>query len=175
MNNMLNKFKKFMVIAAAAVMLSAGFATVAPHEAHAAHWADKQMNWALNNGYITVDLRDSLASRQDAWLIMGRAWRDWPGMNRTGASNYVSQYRVAEDGRPTDLVTRQEMAAFIYNFNNLAYTNKPWPGFLAVNVWAVSRGIYDGTRQNSYATRAEVVTMVYNAKKKGFLTAPGGM
>ncbi|MED3397887.1 protein phosphatase 2C, partial [Bacillus wiedmannii] len=43
---MLKKIKKFMVVVAAAVMLSAGFATVAPKEA-SAHWADTQMNWAF--------------------------------------------------------------------------------------------------------------------------------
>ncbi|MRC32365.1 protein phosphatase 2C, partial [Bacillus thuringiensis] len=49
---MLKKLKKFMIVAAAAVMLSAGFATVAPKEA-SSHWAYNQMNWAMRKGIIT--------------------------------------------------------------------------------------------------------------------------
>lgn len=44
-----------MIVAIAAIMLSAGFTTAAPNEAHAAHWAGDQMRWALNSGYITAD------------------------------------------------------------------------------------------------------------------------
>ncbi|WP_336992935.1 protein phosphatase 2C [Bacillus toyonensis] len=165
---MLKKLKKIMVVAAAAVMLSAGFATIAPKEA-SAHWADTQMNWALNNGYLTADLRDNLATRQDAWLIMGRVWQDYPDFTMKGAHNLASQLRVAEDGRPTNWVTREEMGSFLYSFRYLAYTNKPWPGFPTTTTWAVGNGIYDGSRPQAFATRAEVVTMIYTANRKGLL------
>ncbi|MGE1052282.1 DUF4179 domain-containing protein [Bacillus sp. GFa4/2] len=166
---MLKKLKKIMVVAAAVVMLSVGFATISPNAA-SAHWADQHMNWALDNGYVTVDLRDSLAVRQDAWLIMIRAYQGpYHDATMKHAHNMASQLRVAEDGRPTDLVTRQEMATFLYNFRYLAYSNKPWPGFGTTSNWAVRNGIFDGSRPQAYATRAEVVTMIHNAKTKGLL------
>ncbi|EJQ93127.1 hypothetical protein IGW_02728 [Bacillus cereus ISP3191] len=164
---MLKKIKKIMVIATAVVMLSVGFATLSP-KAASAHWADTHMNWALNKGYITADLRDNLEIRQNAWLIMVRAWNDAPGIGMDGAHNFARQLRVA-DGRPLNHVTRQEMASFIYNFRNLAYTNKTWPGFSTTNAWAVRNKIYDGSRPTDYATRAEVVTMIHNADKRGLL------
>ncbi len=166
---MLNKLKKFMVIAAAAVMLSVGFATISPNAA-SAHWADKQMNWALDKGYVTADLRDNLATRQDSWLIMLRAYNNgYYNHTMQSAHNMASQLRVAEDGRPTNWVTREEMATFLYNFRYLAYTNTPWPGFGTTSNWAVRNGIFDGSRPQAFATRAEVVTMIYNAKTKGLL------
>ncbi|MEC3467685.1 protein phosphatase 2C [Bacillus tropicus] len=165
---MLKKIKKFIVVAATTITLAAGFATISP-QAASAHWADTQMNWALNNGYVTADMRDSLATRQDAWLIMTRAWNDAPGIGLTGAHNFAKQLRIAEDGRPTNWVTREEMATFLYNLRYIAFTNKPWPGFGTTSNWAARNGIFDGSRPQAFATRGEVVTMIYRANKKGLL------
>ncbi|UYX50584.1 protein phosphatase 2C [Bacillus thuringiensis] len=161
---MLNKLKKFMVIAAATVMLSVGFATISPNAA-SAHWADKQMNWAFNKRIITADLRDSYATRQDAWLMITRATQPLFLMGGyEEARQSVIKRRISDGTRGTNWVTRNEMAAMIFN-----YTAKdrdgwtPQGGFEEAIKWGRIYGYYDGTRGNDAATRAEVVTMLYNA------------
>ncbi|UFI00682.1 protein phosphatase 2C [Bacillus toyonensis] len=156
---MLKKFKKFMIVAAAAVMLSAGFATAAPNEAHAAHWADDHMNWAMRYGYITSDLRDSYATRQDTWLIMTRVIFERGGLDYNYARSYVINHGISDGTRGTNWVTRQEVAAMIYNNHH-----SDRPGFAATNAYAVKWYIFDGTRPTEPATRAEVVTMLHKAK-----------
>ncbi|SLK20510.1 protein phosphatase 2C [Bacillus toyonensis] len=164
---MLKKLKKFMIVAAAAVMLSAGFATAAPKEAHAAHWADKQMNWAFSHGYISADLRDNYATRQDAWLIMAR-WAHqglfWGGYE--DARKFVVNDHISDGTRGTNWVTRNEMAAMIYNHTSPDQSGwTPNGGFEEAIKWGRFFGIYDGSRGNDPATRAEVVTMLYNARR----------
>ncbi|WP_088312213.1 protein phosphatase 2C [Bacillus cereus] len=164
---MLKKLKKVIIIAAAAVMLSAGFATAAPNEAHAAHWADKQMKWALSYGYVRADLRDNYATRQDAWLIMARwAHQGYFMGSYEDARKFVVKDRISDGTRGTNWVTRNEMAAMIYNYtspNQGGWT--PNGGFEEAIKWGRFFGIYDGTRGNDPATRAEVVTMLYNARR----------
>ncbi|MGX5472627.1 protein phosphatase 2C [Bacillus toyonensis] len=158
---MLQKLKKIVVVAAAAVMLSAGFATIAPKEA-SAHWADNNMKWALARGYITVDLRDSLATRQDAWLIFTRSLRKSSGYNYESARNYLMSRGITDGTRGTNWVTRDEMMGMIYA---RATGNKAWNpnnGFGDARAFGVYSRIYDGTRGSNFATRAEVVTMIRN-------------
>ncbi|WP_208731379.1 protein phosphatase 2C [Bacillus sp. COPE52] len=160
MEKMFKKTKKFMVVAAAAVMLSAGFATVAPNEAHAAHWADKQMNWAKKTGIITVDLRDSLTTRQDTWVMIARMELH-SGVSLAQARNYVMNDGISDGTRGTDRITRIEAVAMM---NKVAgYGRAKWDP-AGTNWLGKEIGIYDGTRDNDYATRAEVVTMLYNAQ-----------
>ncbi|MFT9870008.1 protein phosphatase 2C [Bacillus mobilis] len=166
MEKMLKKIKKFIVVAAATITLSAGFATISP-QAASAHWADTQMDWAFNKGIINTDLRDSPATRQDAWLIMERLYTGANGYNYNDARSFARQLRIAEDGRPTNWVTREEMGSFLYSFRYIAYTNKSWPGFGTTTTWATGNGIFDGSRPQDVATRAEVVTMIYRTYKKG--------
>ncbi|QWG52454.1 protein phosphatase 2C [Bacillus mycoides] len=160
---MLKKIKKFMIVAAAAVMLSAGFATVAPNEAHAAHWADKQMNWAFSNRIITADLRDSYATRQDAWLMITRATRPLFLGGFEDARKSVVERGISDGTRGTNWVTRNEMAAMIFNYTALDSNGwTPQGGFEEAIKWGRIYGYFDGTRGNDAATRAEVVTMLYN-------------
>lgn len=166
---MLKKIKKFMVVAAAAIMLSVGFATAAPNEAHAAHWADKQMNWAMNRGYITADLRDNLATRQDAWLILTRAIKGQGGYDYNYARQFLGYLDVTDGTRGTNWVTRDEMAGMLYQYRLKSPAWSPETGFYNSNNWAKSAGIFDGTRGNAFATRAEVVSMIYNASINGKL------
>ncbi|WP_142313388.1 protein phosphatase 2C, partial [Bacillus toyonensis] len=151
----------------AAVMLSVGFATAAPNEAHAAHWADKQMQWGLNNGYIRADLRDNYATRQDAWLILARwAQRGYFMGNYEDARKYVLKHRMSDGTRGTEWVTRNEMVAMIYNYT--ARDHDGWTshgGFAEAIRWGRLMGVYDGTRGNDAATRAEVITMLYNYRR----------
>ncbi|MFP3379694.1 protein phosphatase 2C [Bacillus sp. SIMBA_069] len=167
---MLNKLKKFMLVAAAAVMLSAGFATVAPNEAHAAHWADKQMRWAFNEGIITADLRDNLATRQDAWLMLFRTWAPYEssiqGTGYGSARNYVIREEISDGLRGTNWVTRDEMMGMIYQAFGVGRAWIPEYGFSLSRKWAIRNGIYDGSRGNDFATRAEVVAMLYNANAR---------
>ncbi|MCV5435326.1 hypothetical protein OFN37_40105, partial [Escherichia coli] len=69
------------------------------------------MNWAFNKGIINTDLRDSPATRQDAWLIMERLYTGANGYNYNDARSFARQLRIAEDGRPTNWVTREEMGS----------------------------------------------------------------
>ncbi|MGK3615014.1 protein phosphatase 2C [Bacillus cereus] len=159
---MLKKLRKFMVIAAAAVMLSAGFATVAPKEA-SAHWADTQMNWAFNKGIITADLRDGLATRQDVWIMIARWDGNYVG-NYEKARQYVVRNGISDGTRGTNWVTRNETVAMLYNY---FYGNGGWTpnkGFGNAFSWGRTVGVYDGSRGNDAATRAEVVTMIYNTR-----------
>ncbi|AXK21506.1 protein phosphatase 2C [Bacillus sp. COPE52] len=163
MEKMLKRLKKIMVVAAAAVMLSAGFVTVAPKEA-AAHWADPEMNWAMNRGYITADLRDSLATRQDMWLIITRVDNRSGGYNYNAARNYVINRGISDGTRGTNWITRSEAAAMVLR---MKYQNIKWDpevGFADTDRAAKSLGFFDGTRGNSFATRAEVVSMLFRAK-----------
>ncbi|MEH7753615.1 protein phosphatase 2C [Bacillus toyonensis] len=162
---MFKKFKKFMMFAAAAIMLSAGFATAAPHEAHAAHWADNQMHWAFNKGIITADLRDSFATRQDAWLMISRWNGNFVG-NYEQARQYMMRKGLSDGTRGTNWVTRNEFIGMLYKMRT---GNSPWnpnTGFQAANYWGSEFYIFDGTRGNDAATRAEVISMMYNYNKK---------
>ncbi len=165
MEKMLKKLKKFMVVAVAGIMLSTGFATVAPNEAHVAHWADKQMNWAFNKRIITADLRNNYATRQDAWLMISSATQPLFLFNGyEQARQSVIKNRISDGTRGTDWVTRNEMVAMIYNYT--ARDHDGWTshgGFEEAIRWGRIMGIYDGSRGNDPATRAEVVTMLYNA------------
>ncbi|HFR4145193.1 TPA: protein phosphatase 2C [Bacillus cereus] len=160
---MLKKLKKLMVVAAAAVMLSAGFATVAPNEAHAAHWADIQMKWAFKKGIVTADLRDNLATRQDTWIMIAR-WLGRSPSNYDQARKFVVDWRISDGTRGTDLVTRDEVVAMLHNRYMHGHISgwTPSGGFSNARDWGVSQGIYDGSRGNAFATRAEVVTMLFN-------------
>ncbi|WP_242248931.1 protein phosphatase 2C [Bacillus cereus group sp. BfR-BA-01523] len=163
MENMLKKLKKFMIVAAAAVMLSVGFATVAPQEA-SAHWADPEMNWAMNRGYITADLRDSLATRQDMWLIITRVDTRSSGYSYNTARNYVINQGISDGSRGTNWITRSEAAAMVLN---MRYQNIKWDpevGFYDTDRYAKFFGFFDGTRGNDFATRAEVISMLFRAK-----------
>ncbi|MDO8161671.1 protein phosphatase 2C [Bacillus toyonensis] len=158
---MLKKIKKFMVVAAAAVMLSAGFATVAPKEA-SAHWADNQMNWAKKTGIITADLRDSLATRQDMWLMSMRfVYKTSGDFTYEDARSYAIRYGISDGTRGTNWITRSEAAAMVYQIRYDSVWN-PTDGFYYSDRRAKAKGIFDGTRGNDFATRAEVVTMLYN-------------
>ncbi|MGM2415624.1 protein phosphatase 2C [Bacillus cereus group sp. BceL062] len=159
---MLKKLKKIMVVAAAAVMLSAGFATVAPKEA-SAHWSDTQMNWAMRNGIITAYMADSLATRQDMWLMITR-------YNHGGAVNvsyddarrHVINNGISDGSRGTNWITRSEAAAMVSQMRHYSMWSSE-NGFYFSDLRAKQLGIFDGTRGNDFATRAEVVTMLYNA------------
>ncbi|USK99911.1 protein phosphatase 2C [Bacillus tropicus] len=160
---MLKKLKKVIIIAAAAVMLSAGFATAAPNEAHAAHWADNQMNWAFNKGIITADLRDSLATRQDVWIMIARWDGNYVG-NYEKARQYVVRNGISDGTRGTNWVTRNETVAMLYNYFYGSGGWNPNKGFGDAFSWGRTVGVYDGSRGNDAATRAEVVTMIYNTR-----------
>ncbi|MCU5376173.1 protein phosphatase 2C [Bacillus cereus] len=161
MENMLKKLKKFMIVTAAAVMLSVGFATVAPQEA-SAHWADIEMNWAFKNGYVTADLRDSLATRQDTWLMITRVDTKSSGYNYDIARNYVIRRDISDGSRGTNWITRSEAAAMILLMNHRGIaTWDPAYGFAKTDMWAKRFGFFDGTRGNEFATRAEVVSMLF--------------
>ncbi|MFP3379695.1 protein phosphatase 2C [Bacillus sp. SIMBA_069] len=164
---MLNKLKKFMVVTAAAVMLSTGFATVAPKEAHAAHWADDVMEWAMVRSYILVDMRDSLATRQDMWLILTRAKNRSAGYNYESARDFVKNSRISDGTRGTNWVTRDEAATMA--LQAMGYYNIYHPSFNFTRTFGIKHYIYDGTRGDEFATRAEVVSMIYfAAHSKGF-------
>nr|WP_157405308.1 protein phosphatase 2C [Bacillus cereus] len=162
MEKMLKKLKKFMVVAAAAVMLSAGFATVAPKEAYAAHWADDQMNWAKSKGYITSDMRDSLATRQDSWLIFTRYIKKSRGYDYNSARKLLMSRGISDGTRGTSWITRDEMMGMIYARDTGYKAWNPSNGFENARNFGISRFIYDGSRGNAFATRAEIVTMIFN-------------
>lgn len=162
MESMLKKLKKFMIVAAAAIMLSAGFATVAPKEA-SAHWADSQMNWAMKKGIITSYNPDSLATRQDMWLMMTRDILGWSGDFGYDYARYTLMGLHITDGtRGSDWVTRSEAAAMILAKKGIQLWS-PEAGFYYSDQRARQLGIFDGTRGSNFATRAEVVSMIYNA------------
>ncbi|PEJ17856.1 protein phosphatase 2C [Bacillus toyonensis] len=165
---MLKKLKKIMVVAAAAVMLSAGFATVAPKEA-SAHWADTQMDWAKRNKIINTDLRDNYATRQDYWLMFARyLWS--ANISYAQARNYLmsaGSHPITDGTRGTDFITRNEAVAMMYNKENFGGAWQPGIGFEWSRAWGARYSIFDGKRGNDLATRAEVVTMIYNGFKTG--------
>ncbi|PHG12296.1 protein phosphatase 2C [Bacillus toyonensis] len=164
MENMLKKLKKFMIVAAAAVTLSVGFATFAPKEA-SAHWADPQINWALQNKIITADMRDSLATRQDMWLMMMRKeWKYHSDYNFNSAQAFVVVHGYSDGSRGTNWVTRSEAAAMASSLAGYMKLWNPATGFSGSDRRAKKLGIFDGTRGNEFATRAEVVTMIYNSR-----------
>ncbi|HDR3908580.1 protein phosphatase 2C [Bacillus toyonensis] len=158
---MLKKLKKIMVVAAAAVMLSAGFATVAPKEA-SAHWADTQMNWAMKYKIITSDSRDSYATRQDTWLMLSR-YLVKNNYSYAGARNYLMSGGLTDGTRGTDRVTRNEVVAMLYQRCNWGPAWDSELGFERSRAWGARYSIFDGKRGNDFATRAEVVSMLYNA------------
>ncbi|SCC46169.1 protein phosphatase 2C [Bacillus wiedmannii] len=160
---MLKKLKKFMIVAAAAVMLSVGFATAAPNEAHAAHWADKQMNWAMNEGYITADMRDNLATRQDVWLILTRYYANSgePHNSYEEARQFVQKNNISDGSRGTNWITRNELVGMLYQKYYWTNAWTPEGGFSKAIAWGKARGLFDGTRGNDFATRAEVITILY--------------
>lgn len=161
MESMLKKLKKFMIVASAAIMLSAGFATVAPKEA-SAHWAENKMNWAMRNGIITSYNPDNLATRQDMWLMIIRYGHGKSGyFNYEDARSYVIKYGISDGSRGTNWITRSEAAAMV---SQIKYDSVWYPeeGFYYSDLRAKAMGIFDGTRGNDFATRAEVVTMLYN-------------
>ncbi|MGN4717867.1 protein phosphatase 2C [Bacillus cereus group sp. MYBK226-2] len=168
MGQMLKKLKKIIVVAATAVMLFAGFATVTPNEA-SAHWADGAMDWGLRNGYITADLRDSYATRQDTWLILTRIATDHSGgSNYDAARKYVMSNKISDGTNPQNYVTRFQVIQMIHR------TKSPKNLYLGdadgrALDWAVKKGIYDGTRNSDPATRAEVMTMMRQAWLVGAL------
>ncbi|MGG1289735.1 MULTISPECIES: protein phosphatase 2C [Bacillus cereus group] len=158
---MLKKLKKIMVVVAAAVMLSAGFATVAPKEA-SAHWADGAMDWGLRNGYITADLRDNYATRQDTWLIITRVANDLSGGSSYAASrNYVMNRKISDGSNPQAYVTREQVYTMLYR---VAYPNAygTMEDHKALG-WAVKNRITTDGRRADFATRAEVMTMIRQA------------
>ncbi|PEL40242.1 protein phosphatase 2C [Bacillus toyonensis] len=163
---MLKKLKKIMVVAAAAVTLSVGFATFSPKEA-SAHWADTQINWAFNNSIITADMRDSLATRQDMWLMMLRhEFKNlyYSDYNYNTARNYAVLHGYTDGTRGTNWVTRSEAAAFASSMAGYKNIWNSATGFSESDRRAKNLGIFDGTRGNEFATRAEVVTMIYNSR-----------
>ncbi|MGH0424235.1 protein phosphatase 2C [Bacillus pretiosus] len=171
---MLKKFKRFMVVAAAAVMLSAGFATFAPKEA-SAHWADTQMDWAKKHKIITADLRDSYATRKDSWLMLARYFSN-TNFSYEGARRHVMSrglYPLTDGTRGNDLITRNEFVAMLYNQENFGGAWDPELGFERSRAWGARYSIFDGKRGNDFATRAEVISMLYNACKNGIV--PGKM
>ncbi|MGG4560866.1 protein phosphatase 2C [Bacillus toyonensis] len=162
MENMLKKLKKVMVVAVAGIMLSTGFATVAPNKAHAAHWADEQMKWAKSNGYITADMRDSLATRQDVWLIFTRYIKNSRGYDYNSARKFLMSRGISDGTRGTDLITRDEMMGMIYAKDTRRKAWNPSNGFGDARNFGINRFIYDGSRGNAFATRAEIITMIFN-------------
>ncbi|MGK3616508.1 protein phosphatase 2C [Bacillus cereus] len=164
---MLKKIKKIMVVVAAAIMLSAGFATIAPKEA-SAHWADGAMDWGLRNGYITADLRDNYATRQDTWLILTRITTDHSGGSTYDAARkYVMSNKISDGTNPQNYVTRFQVIQMISRTKYHSYFLGTGDN-LALE-WAVKKGIYDGTRNGDPATRAEVMTMMRQAWLVGAL------
>ncbi|MGU3355155.1 protein phosphatase 2C [Bacillus sp. M5A3_1b] len=155
-----------MVVVAAAVMLSAGFATVAPKEA-SAHWADGAMDWGLRNGYITADLRDSYATRQDTWLIITRVANDLSGgSSYTASRNYVMNRKISDGSNPQAYVTRGQVCQMLYRAAHPgAYGTIDDHGAYS---WARAKKIVQeadgrGARVAEAATRAEVMTMIRQA------------
>lgn len=152
-----------MIVAAAAVTLSTGFATVAPQEAQAAHWADLDMRWAFKNGIVTADLRDNLATRQEAWLMIYRyrMGESMPGKGYADARAYVISRHFSDGSRGTDWITRNEMIGMLYQGlgNGSAWDSKY--GFSRVRQWGMNHGFYDGSRGNDFATRAEIISMLH--------------
>ncbi|MGH1285303.1 protein phosphatase 2C [Bacillus toyonensis] len=166
MEKMFKKIKKFMIVATAAFMLSVGFATVAPKEA-SAHWADTQMNWAFKREIVTADMRDSLATRQDTWLMITRTVLGGKfNIDYGSARDYVMSIGMTDGSRGTSWVTRSEVASMALHMYEGVYTDIKWDpkwGFVYTDFEAENLGIFDGTRGNEFATRAEVITMIYNA------------
>ncbi|HDX9614322.1 TPA: protein phosphatase 2C [Bacillus toyonensis] len=155
-----------MVVAAAVETLSAGFATVAPKEA-SAHWADTQMDWAFKREIVTADMRDSLATRQDTWLMITRTVLGGKfNIDYGSARDYAISIGMTDGANGTNWVTRSEVASMvlhIYECIYLDFKRDPKWGFVYTDFEAENLGIFDGTRGNDFATRAEVITMIYNA------------
>ncbi|HFT5903653.1 TPA: protein phosphatase 2C [Bacillus cereus] len=158
------KFKKTMVVAAAAVMLSAGFATVAPKEA-SAHWADNAITWVFGKGYAQSDYRYKPAIRQDVWVMLARYKGYWVKSPQE-ASQTLVRLGVTDGTRPYAQITRNEMVGMLYQnlFHSPAWDSRG--GFSNAIAWGESNGIFDGTRGNEIATRGEVFVMLYNYAKK---------
>ncbi|MRD34555.1 protein phosphatase 2C [Bacillus thuringiensis] len=160
---MLKKLKKFMVVAAAAVMLSAGFATVAPKEA-SAHWADNAITWVFGKGYAQSDYRHKPAIRQDVWVMLSRYTGNWV-KSPEEARQVVIRQGISDGSRPNAQITRNEMVGMLYqyHFNSPAWDSRG--GFSNAIAWG-ENGIFDGSRGNEVATRGEVFVMLYNYAKK---------
>ncbi|MGK3616507.1 protein phosphatase 2C [Bacillus cereus] len=159
---MLKKIKKIMVVVAAAVMLSAGFATIAPKEA-SAHWADGAMDWGLRNGYITADLRDNYATRQDTWLIITRVANDLSGgSSYEAARKYVISREISDGSYPREYVKREDVVRMLFRASH-GPTNPKYLNDWQASGWGASKGIWDGRRSDDPATRAEVMTMIRQA------------
>ncbi|WP_313954400.1 protein phosphatase 2C [Bacillus cereus group sp. BfR-BA-01523] len=166
MDKMLKKLKKFIVVAAAAIMLSAGFATAAPTEAQARSWSDPGIDWGLSKGYITVDMRDSLATRQDMWLIITRIKNKSRGYDYNSARRYVMSYGISDGLRGSNWITRNEAVAMIFQTKyNGAYQS----GWQNSTDWGRGSGVYDGTRGNDFATRGEIMQMLWKAHVNNFI------
>ncbi|HGO9417101.1 TPA: protein phosphatase 2C [Bacillus cereus] len=153
-----------MVVAAAAVMLSAGFATVAPKEA-SAHWADNAITWVFGKGYAQSDYRYKPAIRQDVWVLLARYTGNWV-KSPEEARQVVIRSGISDGSRPNAQITRNEMVGMLYqnHFHQPAWD--PRAGFNNAIVWGESNGIFDGSRGNEVATRGEVFVMLYNYAKK---------
>lgn len=165
MEKMLKKLKKIVVVAAAAVTLSAGFATVAPKEA-SAHWADPQMRWAISNYVVKFDMRDSPAYRKDVWIMIAN-YSKKRYHTYEEARQFVMNRGISDGSRGDDRITRNEMVGMLYQkrYNSPAWS--PKGGFTNAIAWGTDKGIYDGSRGNDFATRAEVITMLYKYTDKG--------
>ncbi|ENJ6138924.1 protein phosphatase 2C (plasmid) [Bacillus cereus] len=160
---MLKKLKKFMIVAAAAVTLSTGFATIAPKEA-SAHWADPQMYWAIRNYVIKFDMRESPAYRKDVWIMIANySQRRYNTYDE--ARQYVIRRGISDGSRGNDQITRNEMVGMLYQLHFHSPSWSPKGGFTNAIAWGTDKGIYDGSRGNDPAKRAEVVTMLYNYTK----------
>ncbi|PFQ62901.1 protein phosphatase 2C [Bacillus cereus] len=160
---MLKKLKKIMVVAAAAVMLSAGFATVAPKEA-SAHWADNAITWVFGKGYAQSDYRHKPAIRQDVWVMLARFNGYWV-KSPDEARQVVIRLGISDGSRPYAQITRNEMVGMLYqdHFHQPAWDSRG--GFSNAIAWG-ENGIFDGSRGNEIATRGEVFVMLYNFAKK---------
>ncbi|PEM80127.1 protein phosphatase 2C [Bacillus toyonensis] len=161
---MLKKLKKTMVVAAAAVMLSAGFATVAPKEA-SAHWADNAITWVFGKGYAQSDYRYKPAIRQDVWVMLARYNGYWV-KSPDEARQVMIRRGISDGSRPYAQITRNEMVGMLYQLHFHKPAWDPRAGFNNANVWGESNGIFDGSRGNEIATRGEVFVMLYNYAKK---------
>ncbi|PGC34644.1 protein phosphatase 2C [Bacillus toyonensis] len=161
---MLKKLKKVIVVAIAAITLSTGFATIAPKEA-SAHWADQEIDWAFRKGIMRNDYRDSPALRQDVWMMVSRFNGHWV-KNYDEARQYMMSRGYSDGTRGGSYITRNEMIATLYavRFNTKAWT--PNGGFSNSIAWGTDKGLYDGSRGNDAATRAEAATMLYRYNKK---------
>jgi len=157
---MLKSLKKILVVAATTIMLFTGFATVAPRDA-SAHWADGAMDWGLRNGYITADLRDNYATRQDTWLIITRVANNLSGGSSYDASHkYVTSRKISDGLNPEAYVTREQVYTMLYR---VAYPDSYGTTDYKALAWAVKNRITTDGRRADFATRAEVMTMIRQA------------